>query len=62
MPTDISLDVRQYLLDSWEYEDLSEEKVDYISGYIANFFDYTEVYNQIDQLASQALKEICEEG
>lgn len=62
MLNDISLDIRQYLLDSYEYEDLPEDKVDYIAGYIANFFDYTEVFNQVDELATQALKEIGQEG
>lgn len=62
MLTDITLDIRQYLLDSYEYEDLPEEKIEYIAGYIANFFDYTDIFYQVDELASQALKEIGEEG
>ena len=54
----LTIDINNYILDN--FDDIPEDDVPLIAEYISRNFDYTNLYNQLDDCIDNAKKDLCE--
>jgi len=54
----LTIDINNYILDN--FDDIPEDDVPLIAEYISRNFDYTNLYDQLDDCIDNAKKDLCE--